>query len=182
MAKTKNSWQARSLSVTLSLVILIVINGFISPNFLVYAENVPSTKMIKTTRTEGTDVLLVTVNLARIRTQIMLTEKSLAEGDSYMAFAHAYIPHSIIFPSIKNILEKDVNNSDSINRLESGLADLAFMIKSEISIDKMKQKIKEFNTILDGFDIQIIDPVIQTNKSLIAQTTILLLNDADKSY
>ena len=182
MAKTKNSWQAISLSVTLSLVILIIINGFISPNFLVYAENVPSTKTIKTTRTEGTDVLLVTVNLARIQTQIMLTEKSLAEGDSYMAFAHAYIPHSVIFPSIKNILEKDVNNSDSINRLESGLADLAFMIKSEISMDKMKQKIKEFNTILDGFDIQIINPVIQTNKSLIAQTTILLLNDADKSY
>ena len=77
-----------------------------SPNFLVYAESGPSTKTIETTKTEGMDVLLVMVNLARIRTQIMLTEKSLEEGDNYMAFAHAYIPHSVIFPSIKDILKK----------------------------------------------------------------------------
>ena len=112
----------------------------------------------------------------------MLAEKSLAEGDNYMAFAHAYIPHSVIFPSIKDILEKVVNNSNSINRLDSGLADMAFMVKSEVSIDKIKQNTKEFNTILDDFEIQIINPVSQTNKSLIAQTTILLLKDADKSY
>lgn len=182
MTKTKNSWQARSLSVTLSVGFLIIINAIMSPNFLVYAENGPSTKTIETTKTEGMDVLLVMVNLARIRTQIMLTEKSLAEGDNYMAFAHAYIPHSVIFPSIRDILEKVVNNSNSINRLESGLADMAFMVKSEVSIDKIKQKTKEFNTILDDFEIQVINPASQTNKSLIAQTTILLLKDADKSY
>ena len=182
MTKTKNSWQARSLSVTLSVGFLIIINAIMSPNLLVYAESGPSTKTIETTKTEGMDVLLVMVNLARIRTQIMLTEKSLAEGDNYMAFAHAYIPHSVIFPSIKDILEKVVNNSNSINRLESGLADMAFMVKSEVSIDKIKQKTKEFNTILDDFEIQVINPVSQTNKSLIAQTTILLLKDADKSY
>ena len=153
-----------------------------TPNFLIYAESGPSTKTIETTKTEGMDVLLVMVNLARIRTQIMLTEKSLAEGDNYMAFAHAYIPHSVIFPSIRDILEKVVNNSNSINRLESGLADMAFMVKSEVSIDKIKQKTKEFNTILDDFEIQVINPASQTNKSLIAQTTILLLKDADKSY
>ena len=99
-----------------------------------------------------------------------------------MAFAHAYIPHSVIFPSIKDILKKVVNNSNSINRLESGLANMAFMVKSEVSIDKIKQKTKEFSTILDDFEIQVINPVSQTNKSLIAQTTILLLKDADKSY
>ena len=182
MTKTKNSWQARSLSVTLSVGFLIIINAIMSPNLLVYAESGLSTKTVETTNTEGMDVLLVMVNLARIRTQIMLTEKSLAEGDNNMAFAHAYIPHSVIFPSIKDILEKVVNNSNSINRLESGLADMAFMVKSEVSIDKIKQKTKEFNTILDDFEIQVINPVSQTNKSLIAQTTILLLKDADKSY
>ena len=181
MTKTKNSWQARSLSVTLSVGFLIIINAIMTPNFLIYAES-GSTKTIETTKTEGMDVLLVMVNLARIRTQIMLTEKSLAEGDNYMAFAHAYISHSVIFPSIRDILEKVVNNSNSINRLESGLADMAFMVKSEVSIDKIKQKTKEFNTILDDFEIQVINPASQTNKSLIAQTTILLLKDADKSY
>jgi len=182
LTKTKNSWQARSLSVTLSVGFLIIINAIMSPNLLVYAESGLSTKTVETTNTEGMDVLLVMVNLARIRTQIMLTEKSLAEGDNNMAFAHAYIPHSVIFPSIKDILEKVVNNSNSINRLESGLADMAFMVKSEVSIDKIKQKTKDFNTILDDFEMQVINPVSQTNKSLIAQTTILLLKDADKSY
>lgn len=182
MTKTKSSWQARSLSVTLSVGFLIIINAIMSPNFLVYAESGLSTKTVETNNTEGMDVLLVMVNLARIRTQIMLTEKSLAEGDNNMAFAHAYIPHSVIFPSIKDILEKVLNNSNSINRLESGLADMAFMVKSEVSIDKIKQKTKDFNTILDDFEMQVINPVSQTNKSLIAQTTILLLKDADKSY
>ena len=144
MTKTKNSWQARSLVVTLSVVFLIIINAIILPNFLVHAQNGLSTKTIQPAKTEGMDELLLTVNLARIRTQIMLAEKSLAEGDNYMAFAHAYIPHSVIFPSIKDILKKVVNNSNSINRLESGLADMAFMVKSEVSIDKIKQKTKEF--------------------------------------
>ena len=182
MTKTKNSWQAKSLSVTLSFGFLIIINAIMSPNFLVYGESGLSTKTVETTNTEGMDVFLIMVNLARIRTQIMLTEKSLAEGDNNMAFAHAYIPHSVIFPSIKDILEKDVNNSNSINRLESGLADMAFMVKSDVSIDKIKQKTKEFNTILDDFEMQVMSPVSQSNKSLIAQTTILLLKDADKSY
>ena len=159
-----------------------MINAIILPNFLVYAESGLSAKTINPAKTGGMDELLLMVNLARIRTQIMLTEKSLAEGDNYMAFAHAYIPHSVIFPAIKNILEKVVNNSNSINRLESGLADMAFMLKSEVSVDKIKQKTKEFNTILDDFEIQAINPVSQTNKSLIAQITILLLKDADKSY
>ena len=159
-----------------------MINAIISPNFLVYAESGLSAKTINPAKTGGMDELLLMVNLARIRTQIMLTEKSLAEGDNYMAFAHAYIPHSVIFPAIKNILEKVVNNSNSINRLESGLADMAFMLKSEVSVDKIKQKTKEFNTILDDFETQAINPVSQTNKSLIAQITILLLKDADKSY
>src|SRR6476660_4762514 len=153
-----------------------------TPNFFIYVKSTATTKTIETTKTEGLDELILMVNLARIRTQIMLTEKSLAEGDNYMAFAHAYIPHSVIFPAIKNILEKVVNNSNSINRLESGLADMAFMLKSEVSVDKIKQKTKEFNTILDDFEIQAINPVSQTNKSLIAQITILLLKDADKSY
>jgi len=159
-----------------------MINAIILPNFLVYSESGLSAKTINPAKTGGMDELLLMVNLARIRTQIMLTEKSLAEGDNYMVFAHAYIPHSVIFPAIKNILEKVVNNSNSINRLESGLADMAFMLKSEVSVDKIKQKTKEFNTILDDFEIQAINPVSQTNKSLIAQITILLLKDADKSY
>jgi len=47
------------------------------------------------------DALIIMVNLERIRAQLQLTEQSLAAGDSEMAFAHAFIPHTTTFPSIR---------------------------------------------------------------------------------
>lgn len=57
-------------------------------------------------KVNDTDAIILMTNFERIRTQLMLTERSLANGDSNMAFAHSYITHTVIFPSIKNILEK----------------------------------------------------------------------------
>jgi hypothetical protein len=45
------------------------------------------------------NLLIIMVNLERIRNQILLAEKSLAINDKDMAFAHSYIPY---FPSIKD--------------------------------------------------------------------------------
>ena len=59
----------------------------------------------------------------------MLAEQSLITGDRNMAFAHSYITHSVIFPSIKNILEK-TGFSNSAKQLESELTDITFSIKT----------------------------------------------------
>lgn len=46
-----------------------------------------------------TDALVVMVNIERIRAQLLLTQKSLADGNQDMAFAHAFIPHTTTFPA-----------------------------------------------------------------------------------
>ena len=71
----------------------------------------------------------------------MLAEQSLITGDRNMAFAHSYITHSVIFPSIKNILEK-TGFSNSAKQLESELTDITFSIKTG-DLDTAKRNLIE---------------------------------------
>src|SRR5919108_6514639 len=77
------------------------------------------------------NLLIIMVNLERIRNQILLAEKSLAINDKDMAFAHSYIPHSVIFPSIKSQL--NAISSQSTSQLESLITDIPISIKAEKS-------------------------------------------------
>jgi high-affinity iron transporter len=149
------------------------------PNISVYAQ-------INTTASQNDDgnSLIVIVNLERIRNQILLTEGSLAASDKDMAFAHSYIPHSVIFPSIKGQLN-DVN-AQSASKLESLLTDLPITIKSysqtPYSEDKLKNKLAEIEGLLDGISKQTIGEDLLSNKTFIAQTIVFLLRDAEQSY
>lgn len=149
------------------------------PNISVYAQ-------INTTASQNDDgnSLIVIVNLERIRNQILLTEGSLAASDKDMAFAHSYIPHSVIFPSIKGQLN-DVN-AQSASKLESLLTDLPITIKSSsqtpYSEDKLKNKLAEIEGLLDGISKQTIGEDLLSNKTFIAQTIVFLLRDAEQSY
>jgi len=67
------------------------------------------------------------INFERMRTQLMLAEQSLPV-DKNLAFLHAYVIHSVIFPSIENILEKTTPNS--AYELLSTTTNLAFTIKT----------------------------------------------------
>ena len=127
------------------------------------------------------DTLIVMVNLERIRTQLLLTEKSLDDGNKDMAFAHAYIPHSITFPSIKNQLT-DINKQFA-TELEARLIDLPFNIKSgKDSLYNIKQDISKINSLLNSLSSQALGSDLQSDKRLIAQIIVFLLRDAGKSY
>ena len=114
--------------------ILVLANTFVfqnPSNYSIYAtsaraETSPAPTVAATTpsltRLNDTELLIVLVNLERIQTQLQLTEKSLADGDEVMAFVHAYIPHSVTFPTMKNQLNA-LNQSANLN-LESMLTDL----------------------------------------------------------
>jgi high-affinity iron transporter len=149
------------------------------PNISVYAQ-------INTTVSQNDDgnSLIVIVNLERIRNQILLTEGSLAASDKDMAFAHSYIPHSVIFPSIKGKLN-DVN-AQSASKLESLLTDLPITIKTfsqtPYSEDKLKNNLAEIEGLLDGSSKQTMGEDLLSNKTFIAQTIIFLLRDAEQSY
>ena len=68
---------------------------------------------------------MVIVNLERIRAQLSLTEQNLDAGAIDMAFAHAFITHSTIFPSAKSQIEQIDNQL--ANQRENLLTDLILM-------------------------------------------------------
>ena len=125
------------------------------------------------------DLILVTVNLQRILEQMDLVQASLSKGDSTSAFEHAYISHSIIFPSFKDKLrEIDKNSSE---RLESLLIDLPIMVKSTPS-SETESKIAQIVDLLNTTTSNILLPNNLDYNSIIASTIMVLLNDSSKFY
>ena len=125
------------------------------------------------------DLILVTVNLQRILEQMNLVQESLSKGDSTSAFGHAYISHSIIFPSFKDKLrEIDKNSSE---RLEPLLIDLPIMVKSTPS-SETESKIVQIVDLLNTTTSNILSPNNLDYNSIIASTIMVLLNDSSKFY
>jgi high-affinity iron transporter len=125
------------------------------------------------------DLILVTVNLQRILEQMDLVQASLSKGDSTSAFEHAYISHSIIFPSFKDKLrEIDKNTSE---RLESLLIDLPIMVKSTPS-PETESKIVQIVDLLNTSTSNILSPNNLDYNSIISSTIMVLLNDSFKFY
>lgn len=127
--------------------------------------------------------LIIMVNLERIRNQILLAEKSLASGDIDMAFAHSYIPHSVIFPSIKDQL--NAINSESRSQLESLLTDLPINIRTGENVQQQRNlltNLRSIERLLDHISNQTIGQQLLSNRSFIANTIVYLLRDAEQSY
>jgi high-affinity iron transporter len=131
----------------------------------------------------GGNSLLIMVNLERIRNQILLSEKSLAFGDIDTAFAHSYIPHSVIFPSIKDQL--NAINSQSRSQLESLLTDLPISIRAGENVQQQRNlltNLRSIERLLDNISNQTIGQHLLSNQSFRANTIVYLLRDADQSY
>ena len=129
--------------------------------------------------TSSADQILLTVNLQRILEQMSLVQASLSKGDSTSAFEHAYISHSIIFPSIKDKLREIDKNSTE--RLESLLIDLPIMVKSNSS-SEIENKIVQIMDILNTTNSNILALNKVDYNSVVASTIVVLLNDTSKSY
>ena len=128
----------------------------------------------------SSDLVLVTVNLQRILEQMNLVQTSLTNEDNTRAFEHAYISHSIIFPSIKDKLKEiDQNSTD---RLESLLIDLPIMVRSSSQMSEIVTKLIQIKDILNGINSAILDPNSSGYNSTISSTIIVLLNDTSKFY
>jgi len=125
------------------------------------------------------NALVVIVNIERIKTQLLLAEQSLDASDSNMAFAHAFIPHTAIFPSVKDLLKQI--DSQTTNQLESLLSDLPFKIKEgNQPADSLKQDIRKITGLLDIVYAKI-GPAA-SDKSVTSQAAVFLLRDAIQSY
>jgi high-affinity iron transporter len=128
------------------------------------------------------NLFITMLNLERIRNQIILTEKSLTVGDKDMAFVHAYIPHSVIFPSVKDRLNNI--SSQSVTQLESLLTDLPISIKAGESVElqgKLQSDLRLIEQILDSISKQDVGQDV-LNKIVVANIVVFLLRDAEQSY
>jgi high-affinity iron transporter len=130
--------------------------------------------------TGNSDQLIVIVNLERIRVQLLLADKSLAAGDAENAFAHAFIPHTATFPSIKPQLKS--LDERSATELESLLTELPIMIRtSGLSSEVLREEIAGTLAALDSMTARL-DPQLASDKSTVSQTAVFLLRDAVQSY
>ncbi len=164
----------KKMCVSFVVIIVLIINLPALNNNLSSAQQQKKTEL-------NNDIIIIMVNLERIRTQILLTEKSLDNGDTEMAFAHSFIPHATTFPSIKNRLN-DINKQFT-TELEARLTDLPFNIKAgKDSIHNIKQDILKINNLLNSLSSQVLGPELQSDKGLTAQIIVFLLRDASKSY
>lgn len=139
--------------------------------------------VISSQNNDDTNLLIRMLNLERIRNQIILTEKSLAVGDKDMAFVHAYIPHSVIFPSVKDQLNNI--SSQSVSQLESLLTDLPISIKAGESVElqnKLQSDLRSIEQILDSISKQDVGQDVLSNKTILANIVVFLLRDAEQSY
>ncbi|MGA9167626.1 MAG: FTR1 family protein [Nitrososphaeraceae archaeon] len=161
-----------------SLVLLLTLFSNLGSNIGAFAQsNATSTSLY------DENSLIILVNLERIRTQILLANQSLISGDEDMAFAHSYIPHSVIFPSIKSQLS--AISSQSVSQLESLLTDLPISIKAEGNAGpqgRSQTDIKAIIQLLDNILDQSIGQQFISNQTSIANTVVFLLRDAEQSY
>jgi high-affinity iron transporter len=163
-----------------SSLVLLSFLSYMNSNIEVYAQTNSTS-----TSSDNENSIVTLVNLERIRNQILLANQSLGSGDKDMAFAHSYIPHSVIFPSIKSQLS--AISAQSTTQLESLLTDLPINIKAEGNTGSQTGSQSQTDIIAT---IRLLDKILNqslgqqfiSNHTSIANTAVFLLRDAKQSY
>ncbi|MEM3159258.1 MAG: FTR1 family protein [Nitrososphaera sp.] len=133
---------------------------------------------VASAQTDDARALIIIVNMERTRAQLLLAENAVSAGDSEGAFAHAFIPHSVIFPTAKPQLQ--AVDSQASGQLEAALTDLPLKIKSgELSGEQAVAEIKRIEGMIDGI---LALPALAADKGMISQAVVFLLRDAVQSY
>src|ERR671920_415884 len=156
----------------LYFVTLLAITNLFTPNsFFVYGQVL-----------SDTDALIVMVNVERIQTQLWLTEQSLDKDNPEMAFAHAFIPHTTTFPTIKNQLTETAGEQ-STKQLESLLTDLPLRMRTgEYLEEKTRENMGQIRGLLDEISQQSVGPELLSDKGMVSQVVVFLMRDAVQSY
>jgi high-affinity iron transporter len=129
---------------------------------------------------EDSDAVLILVNLERIRVQLILAERSISSGDFESAFAHAFIPHTTTFPSIKSQLKS--LDERSAGELESLLTELPIKIRTaDPSTEELRKDIKTIDSLIESIQAKL-DTRLTSDKTAGLQVVAFLLRDAVASY
>ena len=116
-------------------------------------------------------------NLERILTKINLADDSFESGNLHDAFSHAYFPHQVIFPSIKDeLLLIDPILSSKLEHLLTDLPITLVNIKPEG--DLLRKTFSETRTTIESIENKLINTKSLDSKYFLIQSSIVILRDA----
>jgi high-affinity iron transporter len=160
------------------VLLLLIINISISSINNVLAQNSTSTA-IPTISNE--DLLLLNINLNRIDIQLDILLNKINNNNNSLIFEHAYIPHSVIYPSTKPIATA-VDEGLAIN-LESNLTEVGIQSRTDPNSPIILTDITDSKKIINDFYSKLKDTLSAQDFSILeSQTMSYLLRDASNSY
>ena len=160
------------------VLLLLIVNISISSINNVLAQNSTSTA-IPTISNE--DLLLLNINLNRIDTQLDILLNKINNNNNSLIFEHAYIPHSVIYPSTKPIAI--AVDEGLANNLESNLTEVGIQSRTDPNSPIILTDITDSKKIINDFYSKLKDTLSAQDFSILeSQTMSYLLRDASNSY
>jgi len=121
------------------------------------------------------------VNLNRIDTQLDILLNKINNNNNSLIFEHAYIPHSVIYPSTKPIAI--AVDEELANNLEANLTEVGIQSRADPNSPIILVEITDSKNIINDFYSKLKDTLPAQDFSILeSQTMSYLLRDASNSY
>ena len=160
------------------ILLLLIVNISISSVNNVLAQNSTSTK---NPAISIEDLLLLNVNLNRIDTQLDILLNKINNNNNSLIFEHAYIPHSVIYPSTKPIAI--AVDEELANNLEANLTEVGIQSRADPNSPIILADITDSKNIINDFYSKLKDTLPAQDFSILeSQAMSYLLRDASNSY
>ena len=157
---------------------MLIANISISSVNNVLAQNSTSTE---NPTISNEDLLLLNINLNRIDTQLDILLNKINNNNNSLLFEHAYIPHSVIYPSTKPIAI--AVDEELANNLESNLTEVGIQSRADPNSPIILTDITDSKNIINDFYSKLKDTLSAQDFSILeSQTMSYLLRDASNSY
>jgi len=161
-------------------ILLVVFSISINSDGLVKAQE-NSTAGKKPIPLSNEDILILNINLHRITTQLDIVLDKINKGNNTLLFEHSYIPHSVTFPTVKNLTNAVDENKSRL--LENLLTDIPLQIKSDQNSLLAKNEIISAKNIINDYYSMLRDSLSKQEHFIMeSQTLSYLLKDSNVSY
>ncbi len=156
----------------------MIVNISISSVNNVLAQNSTSAK---NPTVSNEDLLLLNINLNRIDTQLDILLNKINNNNNSLLFEHAYIPHSVTYPSTRPIAI--AVDEELASNLESNLTEVGIQSRVDPNSPIILADITDSKNIISIFYSKLKDTLSAQDFSILeSQTMSYLLRDASNSY
>ena len=160
------------------IVFVLVLNISLSCFNNVSAQNTTSRE---TSTISNENLLLLNLNLNRIETQLNILLDKINSNNNSFLFEHAYIPHSVVYPSIKPVAI--ILDSNLASNLEANLTDIGLNTRTSADSPVLHTEIVNSINLVNDFYSKLKDTLPAQDFSILeSQTMSYLVRDAYNSY